>query len=705
MQQIKLQVEGMTCASCAANISTLLEKKGAKRPSVNFTSGEVVFEIEPSEALLDDIKQGIRKLGYTFPEDLQKPPFWTLERKLVLAAIFTLPLLGGHLFMMAGIDFLQNPWIQLALCLPVYSIGLLHFGKSSWAALKHGNTHMDVLIFIGSSAAFVYSLIGTFTHEYQYIFYETSATIITLVLLGNFMEKRAVKQTTTAIEELSQLQVEHARRLMPSGTLITIEVDEVMPGDRLVVNEGDRVPVDGQVVKGYADLDESMMTGESLPVGKSVGDHVMAGTIVKNGSITIAATASSRNTVLAKMIELVKSAQHNKPQIQRLADKISSIFVPVVLAIAALTLLLSTWVFGLPFQNAIMNAIAVLVISCPCAMGLATPTAVMVGVGRLAKNGILIRGGATVEIFSKIKNFVFDKTGTLTTGNFRIKDIDYFIEDQERVNHIILMMERHSNHPIARSLVQEIESGARFKANGSSVQFKNINELKGMGVLAVDEEGNEFKLGTKRFSISELQPKVDAALYLSQNDVPLAAIHIEDDIKPEAKETIEWLLRHGKRVVLLSGDAQEKTAAVAKRLNIDEYYGEKLPDEKLRIIEELSSQSPTAMVGDGINDAPALAKATVGISLGNASSIAIQSAQVVLLKNSLKKIPEALTITDATLLTIKQNLFWAFAYNIVAIPVAAMGFLSPMWGALFMAFSDVVVIGNSIRLRFKKLVP
>lgn len=693
----------MTCASCAANIANLLEKKGAKNPSINFTSGEVVFEIEPDDNLLEDIKQGIRKLGYTLPEDQVKPPFWTLERKLVVAAIFTLPLLAGHFFMMAGMSFLQDPWIQLAICLPVYLIGFFHFGKSSWAALKNGTTHMDVLIFIGATAAFVYSLIGTFTHEHNYIFYETSATIITLVLLGNYMEKRAVKQTTTAIEELSELQVETARKVMPSGTVVTVEVDAVMPGDWLVISEGDRVPVDGVVIKGSADLDESMLTGESLPVGKSIDDHVMAGSIVQNGNITIAATASSRDTVLARMIELVKSAQHNKPQIQRLADKISAIFVPAVLTIAALTLLLSTLVFGLPFQKAMMNAIAVLVISCPCAMGLATPTAVMVGVGRLAKNGILIKGGATVEVFSKVKNFVFDKTGTLTTGNFRIKDIHYFDGDPKLVNAIILKMERHSNHPIARSLVQEIESGARFNANGAAVKFKKINELKGKGVLAIDEDGNKYKLGTKRFSIAEGHPQVDAPLYLSQNDAPMAAIQIEDDIKPEAEETITWLHKHGKRVILLSGDVEEKTAAVAKRLKIDEYYGEKLPDEKLRIIEELSAKAPTAMVGDGINDAPALAKATVGISLGNASSIAIQSAQVVLLKNSLKKLPEALTISDATLQTIKQNLFWAFAYNVVAIPVAALGFLSPMWGALFMAFSDVVVIGNSIRLRFRKL--
>lgn len=693
----------MTCASCAANIANLLERRGVINPSINFTSGEVVFNMEPDDNLLKDIKQGIRKLGYTLPEDQAKPVFWNLERKLLVAAFFTIPLLAGHFFIMAGVNFLQNPWAQLALCIPVYLIGFFHFGKSSWAALSNGATHMDLLIFIGSTAAFVYSLIGTFTHEYQYIFYETSATIITLVLLGNYMEKRAVKQTTTAIEELSQLQVEKARKVMLSGTVVTIEVEALMPGDWVMVNEGDKVPVDGTILKGSADVDESMLTGESLPVGKGIDDPVMAGSIVQNGSITVAVTAASRDTVLARMIELVKSAQHNKPQIQRLADKISGIFVPAVLSIAALTLLLSVFAFGLPFQKAMMNSIAVLVISCPCAMGLATPTAVMVGVGRLAKNGILIKGGATVEIFSKIKNFVFDKTGTLTSGNFRIKDIKYQFGDPQFTNALILKMERNSNHPIARSLIEEIENGNRFRTNGSMVNLKNIKEIKGQGVLANDESGAVYRFGTRRFSLPNAENQPEAQLYLSKDEKLVATVSIEDDIKPEAEEAIGWLHKHGKRVVLLSGDHETKTTSVAQQLNFDEFYGEKLPDEKLSIIEELSASAPTAMVGDGINDAPALAKATVGISLGNASSIAIQSAQVVLLKNSLNKIPEALTITDATLRTIKQNLFWAFAYNIVAIPVAAMGFLSPMWGALFMAFSDVVVIGNSIRLRFRKL--
>ncbi|GIV32082.1 MAG: copper-translocating P-type ATPase [Saprospiraceae bacterium] len=703
MGKVHLQVEGMTCASCAANITNLLKRRGITNASVDFTTGEVVFEAELDAEALEEIKQGIRKLGYQLPEDRKGQSFWTLERKLIVSAIFTLPLLAGHFLMMAGNHLLSDPWLQLGLCLPVYLIGFFHFGKSSWAALRQGNTHMDVLIFIGSTAAFVYSLIGTFTHQHQYIFYETSATIITLVLLGNYLEKRAVKQTTTAIEELSKLQVEHARKIMPSGAVVTVEVESIMPGDQLLVNEGDQVPVDGEILKGSADVDESMLTGESLPVGKSVGDRVMAGSVVVNGHLTIAATSSSRDTILARMIELVRSAQHDKPAIQRLADRISSVFVPVVLVIAALTFLLSTFVFGISPQQAMMNSIAVLVISCPCAMGLATPTAVMVGVGRLARQGILIKGGATVEVFSKVQNIVFDKTGTLTSGDFKIQKIDYYNEDPEFVNSLIYRMERHSSHPIARSLIATIENDPQYRANGAELRFKTIKEEKGKGVLAVTDGGVTYRLGTRRFALHAGDAPSDASIYLSKEGDLIAAIFIEDEIRKEAAEVVQWLERHGRQVILLSGDSEAKTASVARRLGIKNWYAEKLPDEKLAIIESLSAQEPTAMVGDGINDAPALARATVGVSLGEASPIAIQSAQVILLKSSLRKLIDALTITEATVQTIRQNLFWAFAYNIVAIPVAALGFLNPMWGALFMAFSDVVVIGNSIRLKTRRL--
>ena len=691
----------MDCTGCAANITTFLQKKGLKGVHVNFSTGDVSYEEDENSISLQEVKTGINKLGYTVVGD-DKQPFWTLEKRLVVAAIFTLPLFLSHFFMMAGVPFLENPWTQFAICLPVYLIGFTYFGGTSYAALKNGTAHMDLLIFIGSTAAFIYSVIGTIQGNPNYIFYETSATIITLVLLGNYMEKRAVKQTTTAIGDLTKLQVEWANKIMPSGTVVSVETSELLPGDWLQVNEGDKIPVDATVLKGSADVDESMLTGESMPVGKTIDDAVIGGSIVTSGNLTIAADTTANDTVLSRMIELVKSAQQDKPKIQRLADKISGIFVPVVLVISLLTFLISFFIVQIPFQNAMMNSIAVLVISCPCAMGLATPTAVMVGVGRLAKNGILIKGGATLEIFSNIKNFVFDKTGTLTTGDFKIKNINYITKNLEETNAILLKMEQHSSHPIAKSLAKELENNDKYPKTDPASKIIKIKEMKGKGIAAIDEAGDTYRFGAKRYAAPFLNEN-NAPLYFSKNDELLATIEIEDDIKPESLALMDYLRKEGKNPIILSGDRREKTAIVAKKLNIKDVFSEKMPEEKLAIVEKLNKKAPTAMVGDGINDAPALAKATIGVSLSNASQVAMQSAQVILLNGNLDRLVKALAISKATLQTIKQNLFWAFAYNIIAIPVAALGFLHPMWGVLFMAMSDIVVIGNSIRLKFRKI--
>ncbi|MDX1943666.1 MAG: cation-translocating P-type ATPase [Saprospiraceae bacterium] len=695
---IELKVEGMDCNNCAMSITKYLERKGLQDVYVNFQTKEVRFRPDEERMTLEQIKAGIHKLGYTVVEEEKTKPWWTLERKLIMSAIFTAPLLLGHILMSLGVHltFMHNNWLQLLICLPAFMIGLLHFGKSAWNGLiRTGVANMDVLIFVGSTAAFIYSLIGTILQEPNYIFYETSATIITLVLLGNWFEHRAVKQTTTAIGELTKLQVEKAKRIMPSGTIVTINRDEIQINNILQVNEGDKIPSDGIVVSGNATLDESMLTGESAPIEKNIDDKVIGASIVTSGNLQIQVTAIGRDTLLSQMIELVKTAQQNKPDIQRLADKISAIFVPIVLGIALLTLLIGHFAFDLTFQKALMNSIAVLVISCPCAMGLATPTAVMVGVGRLAKNGILVKGGQTVELFANIKNMVFDKTGTLTTGDFHIQNIEYHIEDKTLVNALIYKMEQHSSHPIAHSLIRDLAS----QVNGVHLDDLKVTEEKGIGVFAEDAEGNLYRIsakpGTNNLGNQTIQ--------LTQNEQVLASIDMNDQLKPEALVTINYLRKVGINPVILSGDKQSRTASVAEKLKVETFYAEKLPEEKLRIIEELSKNAPTAMVGDGINDAPALACATIGISLSNASQVAIQSSQIVLLNGNLFHLPKAISIAKHTVLTIKQNLFWAFAYNIIAIPIAAMGFLNPMWGALFMAFSDVVVIGNSIRLKNKRI--
>ena len=694
---IELRVTGMNCNNCAAGLSRYLQQLGLEEVYVNFSTEEVRFQ-ENSTIGLEKVKAGIHKMGYQVVDETTPEQWWTLERKLLISAIFTLPLLLQHLLMSFGIHlWMDNFWLQLALCTPVFIIGFLHFGKSAWSSLQTGVPNMDVLIFIGSTAAFVYSIVGTFLQEANYIFYETSAMIITLVLVGNWLEKRAVEQTTTAISDLNQLQAEQARKIMPSGTVVVVDKQHVKVGDQLQVNEGDKIPVDGKVVSGSASVDESMLTGESMPVDKKIGDQVVGASLLVSGNFQMEVTAIGKNTVLSQIIELVKRAQEDKPDIQRLADKISAVFVPVVLLIALATVLLGYFAFGLSFQQALMNSIAVLVISCPCAMGLATPTAVMVGVGRLARNGILVKGGKTLEIFAGIKQMVFDKTGTLTTGKFKLQQIDYFDQSPAKVHTLIHKLEQSSSHPIAQSLVEEMKD----KVNGLELDLMEIKEEKGMGMLGIDGQGNKYKLGSSR--ILTEKEKTTGQIHLTENDQLIASISIADEIRPEAVEAITQLKNQGVEPVILSGDLQEKTEQVAQSLGIKTFHAEKLPDEKLEIISQLSSQTTTAMVGDGINDAPALAKATLGVSLSTASQAAINSAQIVLLNGNLDALPKAMNISKTTLQTIRQSLYWAFSYNIIAIPIAAMGFLNPMWGALFMAFSDVVVIGNAIRLKYRKI--
>ncbi len=704
--RIDWTVEGMTCANCAANINRYLEGLGLEDVQVNFSTKEVRFRIpEGKDIDLKEVEQGLAKMGYRVVHaDDEHTTFWTLERKLLFSALLTAPLLLNHLLMVAGtpIRALEDPWVQLALCLPVYVLGFVHFGRSAWGSLKGGVPNMDVLIFIGSTAAFIYSLVGTFIGNPDYIFYETAATIITLVLAGNYMEHRAVQQTTSAIMELSRLQVETARKLMPSGAVVTIPHDEVQVGDVLLVNEGDRIPTDGEVLEGEVLVDESMLTGESVPVHKRPGDRVIGGSIVVEGQLEMTARAVGADTVLARMIELVKTAQQDKPSIQRLADRISAVFVPVVVTIALITFFGGWLVFSLSAKQALMNAIAVLVISCPCAMGLATPTAVMVGVGRMARQGILVKGGATVETFAHVRQFVFDKTGTLTTGRFRLAEVEVFGESQDKdaLLNLIWQLEQRSSHPVARSLVAELEG----RVSGQNHLFAEVDERRGLGMVARSTDGHEWRLGSAALAAEAgVTVPADYNLYLVRDGELVAALRIEDELKPDARAVIAALKARGCKAVLLSGDRREKVEAMARAVGIEEWYAEQLPEQKLAVIERLSAKEPTAMVGDGINDAAALARATVGVALSDGSNAAIESAQVVLLKGRLSHLVTAWDLAHLTLRTIKENLFWAFAYNVVAIPVAAMGYLNPMWGALFMAFSDVVVIGNSIRLRRRRI--
>ncbi len=698
---VELTVEGMTCNHCASGVNKMLQRKGMTDVYVNFATKEVRYKSQSDVVSVEEVKSEIEGLGFNVLDEEQPSEiWWTLNRKLIISAILTFPLLMGHIFMASGISvpLIEHPYVQFALCLPVMFIGTMHFGRSAWHSIRSGMPNMDVLIFIGSTAAFIYSIIGTVWMEHDYIFYETAAMIITLVLLGNWLEARAVIQAGSSVDALKEMQAEKALKILPDGSSKTVAREDIFLADMLRVNEGDKVPADGKILKGTAFLNESMLTGESIPVEKGKGEPVFSGTIVQNGSIDISVTATGSDSFIHKMIDLVKSAQHHKPKIQRLADKIAAIFVPVVLGIALLTFSLSYLVFDIPFSKALMNSIAVLVVSCPCAMGLATPMAVMVGVGHIARNGILIKGGETMETFAQIKKVVFDKTGTLTTARLKIKAMNFPNGQETLVKSAVLAIEQRSSHPLAQSLVE----GLTGDVSGKAVRFKNIQERKGFGMEGEDFEGRKWLVGSYKMVESYKVPK-GHHIYVIMDGQLMGTFDLEDTLRPEAAALVEWLQSDDIHPVLLSGDRKEAVKDVAERLNIEEFYAGQLPDEKLNKIAAMSDQSPTAMVGDGVNDAAALARSTVGVSLSGASAAAMESAEIVLLDGKLESLKKAMSISKLTLKTIKQNLFWAFAYNIIAIPVAALGFLNPMWAALFMAMSDVVVIGNSIRIRFKDI--
>ncbi len=710
---ITLQVEGMDCTTCALGITKNLQKRGLENVYVDFASGEANFLLE-DKSKLPSIIQSINDLGYKVVDSKYREEnegkLSVIEKRFYFTLPFTVILFFGH--MLLPHDFILNqPFAQLIICLPVFIIGIVQFGKSAWGSLKSGIPNMDVLIFIGSSSAFIYSIIGMWmhygTHEvHNYLFFETAATIISLVLLGNVFEHRSVKQTTTALRELSAIQVTKAKMIsLQMGKEVITEVDykNIHTGALLQVNTGDKIPVDGEIISGDASIDESMITGESIPVEKAIGNKVIGGTIAVSGSLRMRAEKVGDETLLAKIIDLVKKAQQAKPNIQKLGDKISAVFVPVVLGISIVTFCVNYFFVDFaagidPLQEAIMRSIAVLVISCPCAMGLATPTAVMVGIGRAAKKGILIKGGSTLEEFAKIKNIVFDKTGTLTTGDFKIKNIQSFDGVSEaEIKCILFVLEQHSSHPIAKSIVTEL------KGTDAGNTFINIKEEKGLGITADDNQNNSYKVGSYKIA-AHLTKDDTHNIYVLKNNILIGSIDIEDAVKMNASETLLDLQKQGINTIMLSGDNRKKCEELGQKINISRVYSEQSPIQKLELIEQLTKEAPTAMVGDGINDAPALAKATVGISLSNATQAAIQSAQIILLKNNdLSMLTEAHLISKHTLITIKQNLFWAFFYNIVAIPIAALGMLSPTVGALSMAFSDIIVIGNSIRLKTKKL--
>ncbi len=703
IKDIELTVEGMTCSNCAMSVTKFLEKRGMKNVYVDFSSGSVKFNANGNYDG-NQLSKGIEGLGYhvTTAKDLKEKGafrWWsTVDGKFYFCLLFTIPLL---LHMILPFHLLHHPVVQLMLCLPVYITGLSYFGKSAWGSVKEGFLNMDVLIFIGSTAAFVYSVVGLFIlANADYLFFETSASIITLVLLGNLIEKRSIKRTRTAVASLTELQPLKARRIDFYGddkfeVITEIDRHDIKKGDHFLVSTGDGIPADGTVLWGKGWADESMISGESLPVVKKISDPVITGTLLNEGTLKIRAEAVGKETVLSKIIDLVNDAQRNKPKIQKLADRITSVFVPVVLGISALTFIANYLIFHNSFEQSLMSSIGVLVISCPCAMGLATPTAVMVGIGRAAKKGILIKGAQSLETLASVKTVVFDKTGTLTTGKFRISRITATGVSEEEIKTILASLEKYSSHPIAKSIVEELKDQKTFTV-------QEVTDRKGLSISAIDLAGNRYEAGSYKIA-SAITNDRSYNVYVLKNGTLAGMADIQDEIRKEAKAAIKFLKSTGIKAVMLSGDREEICKSVAAAVGIDNYFSEKLPEQKLAIIRDLMLEAPTAMVGDGVNDAPSLTAATIGISLSNATQVAIDAAQIILLQSNLNLLADAIRISKHTLLTIRQNLFWAFFYNIVAIPIAAIGLLKPIVGAASMAFSDVIVIGNSIRLRTKKL--
>ncbi|MBS1668788.1 MAG: cadmium-translocating P-type ATPase [Bacteroidetes bacterium] len=707
METVNWKVEGMSCSNCALTVGNYLKKEGLQNVKVNLISGDVSFD-EIENLKKGSIVKGIESLGYqvqtgeSTTTDRNKHFLKNHLQRFFFCLIFTVPLLFHMFDRWIHIHWLMNPWVQLALCTPVYMVGMGFFGKSAIHSIRNGMPNMNVLVAIGATAAFVYSLIGTiFNLGEGYLFYESAAAIICFIFFGNYMEDLSIQSTQRALNSLSKSQKLMANMIafddQHQEIVFPVENTQLRNGDLLLIKSGEQVPADCKILWGDASVDESILTGESLPVEKHAKDILVGGSLLADGTVKAQVTAAANDSVLSKIINLVKQAQGEKPPVQLMADKISAIFVPVVLVIAAITFI-GNYIFLHQLAPSLMRSIAVLVIACPCAMGLATPAAIAVGLGRAAKNGILFRNAKSLELFKNITQVVFDKTGTLTTGQFTVKDFKIVAANlsEDEFKRIVFSLEKYSNHPIAKSITNAWKTKDEFRWN-------KIEELKGLGMKAVDKDGNTYAAGSYKISPDRIFND-DHNIYVTKNNVLVGWVDVGDDIRKEAATVIEYFKQKKIRTILLSGDKQDKCAQLAAKLGMDEVIAEQTPQQKLDMVEKLNSQSPTAMIGDGINDAPALAKATIGISMSDASHIAMQTADVVLMDNGIKNLPLALGVGKHTFITIKQNLFWAFFYNIIAIPIAALGFLSPVIAALAMGLSDIVLAANSVRLFVKKVV-
>lgn len=712
-----LLVEGMTCAACSARIEKVLNRlDGVTKATVNLSTNKAVVEF-PSGIIEDEtLVKAIEKAGYKAEieverdldreKELREKEIKSLKTSFIISAILSVPLFSAMFFHMAGLHtILSNGWFQLALATPVQFIIGYRFYRGAYNSLRGGGANMDVLVSMGTSAAYFYSVYNLIKGVHEYYF-EASAVIITLVLLGKTFEAIAKGKTSEAIKKLMGLQPKTAK-VIRDGKEVDIPIEKVEIGDIIVVRPGERIPVDGIIVEGNSAVDESMITGESIPVDKSKGDEVIGATINKYGTFKFEATKVGKDTVLSQIIKLVEDAQGSKAPVQRLADKISGIFVPVVVAIAVVTLLAFTLIKG-DFNTGLINAVAVLVIACPCALGLATPTAIMVGTGKGAEKGILIKSGEHLERAHKIDTIIFDKTGTITKGEPEVTDILSFEGiDGEEVLRVAASVEKVSEHPLGQAIVK--------KGEEESLELKEPEEfvsIPGKGIQAT-LEGKRVLIGNRKLmqdngisieagedDLLRLEEEGKTAMLIAIDGNLRGIIAVADKIKETSKDAIEKLKSMGLEVYMITGDNERTARAIAKEVGITNVLAEVLPENKAEVVEKIKSEGKkVGMVGDGINDAPALAAADVGFAIGTGTDVAIEAADITLMRGDLQGVVTAIRLSHRTMRTIKQNLFWAFFYNSIGIPFAALGLLNPMIAGAAMAFSSVSVVTNSLRLR------